>query len=227
MRQFEIEVYDTLATSTPRNGSWEIDVVPNNVASVGKRVDIWVYASSLGTSAAAANVSANRDLTTMVGEPADGDSVIAVGAHVTKATWPSCASGGCTYGTSADAQHDRLLLLCRAAPRRRGQARADRAGIRRGDDALVVLGRDRDLRMPTTARTWSSAGTSFSAPHVSGAAALFMQYQPHSSPSMIRQSFEAHARTDAFTGARAERHVGLRQAGHLRHHRSRRAVVTR
>jgi hypothetical protein len=45
------------------------------------------------------------------------------------------------------------------------------------------------------------AGTSFSAPHVAGAASLFLSAYPGSSPSRVKKALEAHARTDGFTGA--------------------------
>jgi hypothetical protein len=199
-RQFEIQVYDSVSTSPPRNGVWEIDVVPNNPASIGKRVDIWVYADQFGAAGAAASVTFNRDNTTMVGEPADADSVIAVGAHTTKASWASCLSGSCSY-SSAPIVNTIASFSC-VGPRRDGVIKPELTAPGYGvatthssfSAAMVSCDADDNTHGVTQ-------GTSFSAPHVSAAAGLFLMYQPHSSPSKIRQSFESHARVDAATGA--------------------------
>jgi hypothetical protein len=136
----------------------------------------------------------------MVGSPADGDSVFAVGAHTTKANWTSCANGGCGYGSATVGA---IASFSCVGPRR--------DGVLKPEISAPGLG------VATTHSTHAGAigfctdaddgqheitqGTSFSAPHVSGAAALFLEYQPGSSPSKVRKAFESHARTDGFTGA--------------------------
>lgn len=206
-RQFEVEIYDSLATGTtstqnpPRNGTWEIDAVANNAASIGKRVDIWIYGYQVGGSTASmVKVTTGLDNTTMVGEPADADSVIAVGAHATKASWVSCASGNAAY-TVPPTLGSIASFSC-IGPRRDGvlkpELTAPGFGVATthssGAGAIGAFGDADDGVHEIT------QGTSFSAPHVSAAAALFLMYQPGSSPSKIRQSFESHARSDAFTG---------------------------
>jgi hypothetical protein len=199
--QFEIEVYDTVATNAPRNGLWEIDVVPNGAASIGKRVDIWVYASFLGTLGAKATVGIGVDNSTMVGAPADGDSAFAVAAHATKASWFSCAQGG-TCGFTSPPTIGAIASFSSLGPRRDGVLKPEISAPGFGvmtthsnqAGAIGVCG-DADDGVHEI-----NAGTSFSSPHVAGGAGLFLQYQPHASPSKVKQFFEAHARTDGFTG---------------------------
>ena len=200
-RQFEVELYDTLATSAPRNGTWEIDVVSNGAANIGKRVDIWVYASTFGASALTASVVGGLDNTTMVGEPDDGDSVFAVAAHATKTVWGSCANGGCGYGSPPPLGS--IAPFSCVGPRRDGVLKPEISAPGFGvatthstNAAAIGFCADADDGVHEV-----EAGTSFSSPHVAGAAALFLEYQPNSSPSKVKKSFEAHTRTDGFTGA--------------------------
>ena len=199
-RQFEIEVYDSLSTSPPRNGTWEIDAVSNNTASIGKRVDIWIYGYQVGALGAMVKVTTGLDNTTLVGEPADADSVIAVGAYTTKPSWPSCLSGSCSY--TVPPTLNAIASFSSVGPRRDGVIKPELTAPGFGvatthssfTTALASCDADDGMHEITQ-------GTSFSAPHVAAAAGLFLMYQPGSSPGRIRQSFESHARVDAFTGA--------------------------
>lgn len=200
-RQFEVEVYDSLATNTPRTGTWEIDVVSNGAANVGKRVDMWAYSSSFGATGLFASVVTGLDNTTMVGEPADGDSVFAVAAHATKASWTSCANGGCGYGSPPTL--GAIASFSCVGPRRDGALKPEISAPGFGvasthSSSAAPIGTCADADDGVHEIT---QGTSFSSPHVAGAAALFLEYQPNSSPSKVKKSFEAHARTDGFTGA--------------------------
>ena len=203
-RQFEVEVYDSLTTATgaPRVGNWTIEVIANNAGSVNKRVDIWIYVAQLGAAGVQPAVTGGLDLTTNVGSPADGDSVFAVAAHATKASWASCAQGGtCAYVTPPTL--NAIAEFSNVGPRRDGilkpEISAPGFGVATTHSnqagGIGVCG-DVDDGVHEV-----EAGTSFSAPHVSAAAALFLSAYPGSSPSRVKQAFEAHARTDGFTGA--------------------------
>ena len=202
-RQFEVEIYDAIATQMPRIGNWEIDVVANGSASIGKRVDIWIYAAQLGAAGALPVVTTGLDNTTLVGEPAAGDSVFAVAAHTTKPSWYSCASGT-SYSFSPTPTNNAIAWFSNVGPRRDGVLKPEISAPGFG------VATTHSSAAPTIVGTgWDvddgvheiCAGTSFSAPHVAGAAALFLQAVPGASPSKVKLAFESHARTDAYTGA--------------------------
>jgi len=202
-RQFELEVYDSLSASAPRAGNWEIDVVANNSASIGRRVDIWIYAAQLGAAGVAPAVTTGLDNTTLVGEPAAGDSVLAVAAHATKPSWYSCGSGT-TYSFSPAPANNAIASFSNVGPRRDGVLKPEISAPGFGvatthssaAGALAGTGWDVDDGVHEIA-----AGTSFSAPHVAGAAALLLQALPGASPSRVKLALESHARADAYTGA--------------------------
>jgi hypothetical protein len=202
-RQFEVEIYDGTTNQLPRIGNWEIDVVANGAASLARRADVWIYAAQLGASGVIPKVTTGIDYTTLVGEPAAGDSVLAVAAHTTKPSWYSCADAA-TYSFSPTPTMNAIASFSNVGPRRDGvlkpEISAPGFGVATTHSsaaaALAGTGWDADDGVHEIA-----AGTSFSAPHVAGAAALLLQAMPGASPSKLRLAFESHARADAYTGA--------------------------
>jgi subtilisin family serine protease len=201
-RQFEVEIYDSVSTNRPRIGTWEIDVVSNGAGNIGKRVDMWVYAAQVGATGALVPVVVGLDNTTMVGSPADGDSVFAVAAHATKASWASCLQGGTCAYTVPPTLNAIASFSC-VGPRRDGVLKPEISAPGFGvatthSNQAGAIGTCGDVDDGVHE---VEAGTSFSAPHVAAAASLFLSAYPGSSPSRVKQAFQAHARTDAFTGA--------------------------
>lgn len=201
-QQFEVEVYDAGTTQRPRIGDWNIDVIPNGTASIGARVDAWIYASWLGGTDPLPVMTTGLDLTTNVGEPACGDSLIAVAAHTTKASWYSCGSGG-TYTFSPTPPLNQIAAFSAVGPRRDGVLKPEISA-----PGFGVATTHSSFAGSLTGTGWDvddgvheiQVGTSFSAPHVSGAAALYLQARPGATPSEVKQALLGHARADAFTG---------------------------
>jgi subtilisin family serine protease len=201
-RQFEIEIYDASSSQRPRAGTWTVNVIPNGSASLGARVDAWIYAAQLGAAGVLPAMVTNKDLTTVVGDPGNGTNIIAVGAYSTKAVWYSCGSSA-TYTFSPAPALNAIASFSSAGPRRDGvlkpEITAPGFGVATTHSsfagALAGTGWDVDDGVHEI-----QAGTSFSAPHVAGAAALYLQAHPGATPAQVRTALESTARTDAYTG---------------------------
>jgi len=200
-RQFEIEIWDATLNQRPAPGNWTINVVSNGAASIGKRVDIWIYAAQLGAAGVIPAVTTGLNTATLVGQPADGDSIFAVAAHVTKPSWYSCGDGA-TW-TFTGATMNAIAGFSSQGPRRDGVLKPEISAPGFGvatthssfAGSLAGTGWDVDDGVHEI-----SAGTSFAAPHVAGAVALFLQANPGASPSKVKLAFEANARADGYTG---------------------------
>jgi len=93
-RSVYIDLWDKNASVPPASGSWSIRV--QNTQSGPHEIDLWLYYVDLGN--AFVIWGNNLDNTELVSSPASSDSVIAVGAYVTKTHWPCIASpNGCGY----------------------------------------------------------------------------------------------------------------------------------
>lgn len=200
-RQFEIEIWDATTNQRPRSGVWNVRIVSNDSASIGKRADMWIYASQLGSIGVVPVVTTGLDNTTLVGQPADADSIFAVAAHVTKPSWYSC--GDATTWSFTGATMNAIAGFSNVGPRRDGvlkpEISAPGFGVATTHSSFAgsLTGTGYDVEDGVHE---ISAGTSFSAPHVAGAAALFLQANPGASPSKVKLAFQAHARADAYTG---------------------------
>jgi hypothetical protein len=214
-RQFEIEIYDSTAANRPRSAPGRSTSSPTAPGNVGKRVDIWIYASQLGAAGVSRASASARTTRRLVGSPADGDSVFAVAAHATKGSWASCAQGGtCAYvvpptinGIASFSCVGPRATACRS-PRSRRPASASRPRTR------TRPARSARAATSTTASTRSrparASARRTSRPPLRCSSRL---------PGLLAEPGQAGAR-----GARphrrvhrrgAERDLGLRQARHL------------
>jgi len=111
--------------------------------------------------------------------PGTAREVITAGSYVTKGTGVGSASSFSSRGPTRDGRNAPTI----AAPGE--QVMSTRAqGISFGTDQYHLL-----------------AGTSMSAPHVTGTIALMLQANPNMTQAAIRDCLTRNARTDAFTGA--------------------------
>ena len=196
------EVSDLNSAPQPRPGGWRVQVSPVSVASAGK-VHIWSY-SQLTPTYPVASFATHFDSDMTVSAPGTADSIICVGAHVTKGSWTSSAPG--QPGPWAFNPPEALNQLCSFSangPRRDGVMKPD----------LTAPGSAIASALSTTWQgsnpSWSPVlavddgkhavleGTSMAAPHVTGAIAMMLQQSPTLNPTLARSILVANTRRDA------------------------------
>jgi subtilisin family serine protease len=197
-----VQVYDGIATRPPGTGTWVFTFTPVLLAG-GGRIDTYLYQSSLGDGSVPPPAW-NLGLLNggVISSPGSADSTVTVGAHATKDCWESvdgfrhCWNPLPTIGAIAP--------FSSQGPRRDGLLKPDLTAPGLGiTSTLSAEFVDAD---PTTVATdgvhVNFAGTSSSAPHVTGAAALLLARSEWAGagPLAIRTHLQATSRADAFTG---------------------------
>src|SRR6185295_9989892 len=87
-----IEILDSIATQSPRQGTWTFTFTPVSIGSTG-RVDMYLFDNSLGDGLSFVPWSQGLAVGGVVGSPGSADSVITAAAHTTKACWQSIDTG--------------------------------------------------------------------------------------------------------------------------------------
>jgi subtilisin family serine protease len=197
-----IEIYDFSATKPPKNGTWTFTFTPVNVAA-GGRVDMYTYDNQLGALGQIAKWSQNLFFGGVVGSPGDADSIIAVAAHTTKDCWD--ASDGLSYCWNPAPTVNAIAPFSSQGPRRDGVLKPDLSAP--GFGVTSTLSADyftvQGPLIATDGVHVNLAGTSMSAPHVTGGTALLLARSEwmNATPSQIKARLKSTARADAFTGA--------------------------
>ena len=196
-----IELFDGFANRPPRDGTWTFTFTPVSLGGSG-RVDMYIYGNDLGDGTQLARWSQNLVFGGVVGSPGDADSVIAVAAHTTKDCWS--AVDGVTYCWNPQPTLNAIAPFSSQGPRRDGVAKPDLSapgfGVTSTLSANYVA---QTALIATDGVHLNFAGTSMSAPHVTGGTALLLAQGAwaNSTPSRIRSRLQSTARGDAFTGA--------------------------
>ena len=171
-----------------QSGTWTF--VVDDVGG-GGRFDGWVTSSGGET-------IVGGDTTSTIDEPGNAREVITVGSFNTKAQWSSLAGG---QDFSAEYPVGALSRFSSRGPTRDGRQKPDLAA----PGAWVAAARsassspDGYLLLSDGAHT-ILAGTSISAPHVTGVVALLFSVNSELTGDEIKQELTETARTDAFTG---------------------------
>lgn len=195
----------------PVNGSKELLFVTSRTpfftitisgqAVVSGRFDGWIDGNAL--------FSDHVDLTDLVASPATARGAIAVGAHITKNQWTDIL--GTTHSLLTNNFLGDLASFSSPGPTRDGRIKPELTapgrviGSALSGDAHPGASSDTsifpDQRFVLRDGLHAiSQGTSFSAPHVSGAIALLFQKSPRLDADLARGILTSSTRTDFFTG---------------------------
>lgn len=196
-----IELFDALANRAPKAGTWTFTFTPVSLLSTG-RVDMYLYANNLGNGSQLAMWTQGLLFGGVVASPGDADSVITVAAHTTKDCWD--AVDGFRYCWNPRPPLNAIASFSSQGPRRDGVLKPDLSAP--GFGVTSALSADYPAQtalIATDGVHLNFAGTSMSAPHVTGGAALLLAQSAwaNSPPSRARSRLEGTARADAFTGS--------------------------
>ena len=196
-----IEIYDAVSTSAPEPGTWEIEIqgasVPSGLFPAGAQIDFWIYYATMLPGPAFA---VGKEEAEIVGSPASADSVIAVGAYVTKNQWSSI--DGHMYQYNPPATVGAIAFFSSIGPSRDGGLKPEIAAPGMGIASTLSS----DAVQPavftvTDGVHFLTQGTSMASPHVAGVAALMLEGLGSLSRQEMLESFANSARSDGHTGA--------------------------
>lgn len=198
----DFEVYVELSgcsASDAVSGTWEIHATPT-VAGSGEPFHLWLYFSDFGPDsdpAFARGISDNFGNSYVVSSPAAADSAIAVAAYLTRLSWPS--QEGTVEYTEPEALGD-VARFSSGGPTRDGRLKPELSAP--GMAIMSALSSTVDpsgqLVAPDGVHVINQ-GTSMSAPHVTGAIALLLDFRSNLGPGEVKDVFGASARQDDFT----------------------------
>ena len=195
-----IEIFDSIATQSPRQGTWTFTFTPVSIGSTG-RVDMYLFDNSLGDGLSFVPWSQGLAVGGVVGSPGSADSVITAAAHTTKACWQSIDTG--TYCWNPQPALNTIAEFSSQGPLRDGRIKPDISapgfGVASARSASAPA--STPLIVPDGVHI-VEAGTSMAAPHVTGAVALLLARPTwmNAGSTAIRARLQSTARTDAFTG---------------------------
>jgi subtilisin family serine protease len=195
-----IEIFDSFANQSPRQGTWTFQFTPVSIASTG-RVDMYLFGNGLGNGFNFVPWSQGLVAGGVVGSPGSADSVITAAAHTTKACWTSIDA--LTYCWNPQPPLNAIASFSSQGPLRDGRLKPDLSapgfGVASAKSANYAA--STPLVVPDGMHVME-AGTSMAAPQVTGTVALLLA-QPRWSnggSTAIRDRLQQTARADGFTG---------------------------
>lgn len=197
-----VEVYDNNVSKPPMTGTWTFTFTPVSIPG-GGRLDMYLYSSKLANGAGPlARWVQNVAFGGVVGSPGDADSIVTVAAYTTKDCWFSV--DGRSYCWNPRPPLNDIASFSSQGPRRDGALKPDISAPGFGITSTLSASylAQTALTAPDGVHV-NFAGTSMSAPHVTGATALLLARSEWAgaTPSGIKARLASTARADAFTGS--------------------------
>ncbi len=190
-----LRIYDRIVGAPPASGTWTIEMVSSSPTPV--EFDAWTYWWTMPDGVA---FLIGAEESEIVAAPASGDSVIAVGAYVTKTSWINV--DGERVGYSGQIQSGAIAHFSSVGPRRDGVIKPDLCAPGRGVASAYSSDSFEDPDFITQdGQHVVMQGTSMAAPHVAGLAALVFESHGPLSVKALRERLTLTARNDNYTGA--------------------------
>lgn len=189
-----IEVVDMDASHPPAAGTWTLHVehMAKDGADTPITFDFWLPDHTLGNDPAFVEGRTDGKL---VASPAGADSVIAVGAYLTKRCWSS-ADGG-TYCYAGNPALGSLAPFSSHGPRRDGVLKPDLCAPGMGIGAALSADSSPGIAWTLAdTRHVIRQGTSMAAPHVTGIVALMLEARGALSVGQTLERLRSSARDD-------------------------------
>ncbi|MBS3788138.1 S8 family peptidase [Candidatus Bipolaricaulota bacterium] len=170
-----VRVGDLTGTNPPDPGDWTIWVEGIS----GAKLDIWVADNLLGGKSREIEFSSG-DTNMTIAEPGNAENLVTVGSFNSRNTWGNYSVGGFPVGE--------LSSFSSTGPTRDGRIKPDL--VAPGAWVVSTLAESATvqnfLEVPD-GKHWALAGTSISAPHVAGAAALVWRAAPELTASEVSE----------------------------------------
>ncbi|MGA3245351.1 MAG: S8 family serine peptidase [Bacteroidota bacterium] len=194
-RTVQLVVHDR-SSNVPKSGVWTLTLSSPSAAA---DFDAWLSSASVG-SATATIFNGNSNKT--VAMPATAEGAISVSSYVTKWSWTAFDGNGWTYSNTVNRTSD-ISDFSSIGPTADGRQKPDIAAPGQGivsSFSSTFSAPDNSDIMPGR-QDYLTQGTSMSAPHVAGAAALLLQISPSLDASQIKSLLTSTAATDTYTGS--------------------------
>lgn len=200
-----VEIWDVLSGFGPAPGTWRITITGAAITESG-HIDAWITTSSLGAGGLPCYFTSGWEDDEITSIPGTARRGITVGAYSTKRTFDSqdgntyaytdAVEGDIAYFSSYGVREDAAAgLLPYQKPEICGSGYGVVSSLSTDSPLVGSAEQIRDLTHVIM------AGTSMSAPHVTGIVALLLEQNPAYTADEIKTLLTAHARQDSFTSA--------------------------